>query len=77
MSSDMTRRNISGVLDLDALDKLAGPDPRMRHFARLDQEQQAQAIRRLAYLGQSEDLIARSTGLSVEQIRRILGSTTP
>jgi DNA invertase Pin-like site-specific DNA recombinase len=48
------------------------PD-QMRHFAALDREQQAQAIRRLIAAGQSEHTIARATGLSVEMVRRVIG----
>lgn len=50
---------------------------RMQHFHTLDREQQAQAIRRLASLGQGEHTIAHATGLSVEQIRRVLGENAP
>ncbi|TLZ37706.1 MAG: hypothetical protein E6K23_17385 [Gammaproteobacteria bacterium] len=44
----------------------------LHHFQLLDREQQAQAIRRLAASGMSENTIAAATRLSVEQIRRIL-----
>jgi DNA invertase Pin-like site-specific DNA recombinase len=42
------------------------------HFTVLSREEQASAIRRLAATGQGEHTIARATGLSVEQVRRIL-----
>ena len=42
------------------------------HFHALSRDQQAQAIRRLAATGQHEETIARATGLSVEQIRKLL-----
>lgn len=60
----MSRRSIGGPLDLAALARL--------HFHVLDQDQQAAAIRRLAATGQGEHTIAHATGLSVEQIRRVL-----
>lgn len=44
----------------------------LRHFLLLDREQQAQAIRRLAVSGMLEHTISAVTGLSVEQVRRIL-----
>jgi len=59
----MTRR-IGGALNADALARL--------HFHALDRVEQAQAIRRLAATGQGEHTIACATGLSVEQIRRVL-----
>jgi DNA invertase Pin-like site-specific DNA recombinase len=58
----MTR--IPGVLDTAALARM--------HFHALSRQEQAQAIRRLAASGQGEHTIALATGLSVEQIRRIL-----
>lgn len=75
----MTRSTIGGCLDMAALSRLAGdPDTdRMRHFATLDREQQAQAIRRLANLGWSESSIAAASRLSVEQIRRVLAELHP
>lgn len=42
------------------------------HFLLLSPDEQAQAIRRLAALGWSENGIAHATRLSVEQIRRLL-----
>lgn len=48
---------------------------RLRHFAALDREQQAQAIQRLAATGYGDNTIASATGLSVEMIRRILGES--
>ena len=56
--------SIPGALDMTALSRL--------HFHVLDREQQAQAIRRLVSSGQGEHTIAHATGLSVEQIRRVL-----
>jgi hypothetical protein len=44
----------------------------LRHFLLLDQAQQVQAIRRLISSGMSECTVAAATGLSVEQIRRVL-----
>jgi DNA invertase Pin-like site-specific DNA recombinase len=45
---------------------------RRRHFTALSRDEQASAIRRLAASGQGEHTIVRATGLSVEQVRRIL-----
>lgn len=58
----MTRPTIGGRLDYVRL-----------HFWTLDREQQAEAIRRLIAAGMSEYGASHATGLSVEQIRRILG----
>jgi hypothetical protein len=55
---------VGGVLSTEALARL--------HFHSLDRDQQAQAIRRLAASGQGDHTIAHATGLSVEQIRRVL-----
>lgn len=55
---------IGGTLDTVALARL--------HFTTLDRDQKAQAIRRLAAIGQSEYTIASATGLAVEFIRRVL-----
>jgi hypothetical protein len=44
----------------------------LHHFLLLDQEQQREAIRRMARQGWSETSIAHATRLSVEQIRRVL-----
>ena len=44
----------------------------MRHFLLLDRDQQEQAIRRLVAAGMSEHTVASVTGLSVEQVRRVL-----
>ncbi|MGH3631103.1 MAG: hypothetical protein ACRDRL_27125 [Sciscionella sp.] len=49
----------------------------LHHFLLLDQEQQAQAIKRMAATGWSDNGIATATGLSVEQIRRILAEHSP
>ena len=75
----MTRSTIGGRLDLAALNRLAGDldSDRLRHFAALDRQQQAHAIRRLANLGWSESSIAAATRLSVEQIRRVLAEPCP
>jgi hypothetical protein len=45
----------------------------MQHFASLDREAQAAAIRRLVAVGYGEHTVAHATGLSVEQIRRVMG----
>lgn len=45
---------------------------RMHHFQLLDRAEQATAIKRLAGNGWTESTISAATGLSVEQIRRIL-----
>jgi DNA invertase Pin-like site-specific DNA recombinase len=50
-------------------------DPRMAAFRALDHTQQVEAIRRLAAAGQGAHTIAHATGLSVEQVRRILEET--
>jgi hypothetical protein len=60
----VTARRIGGSLDTAALSRL--------HFHTLDREQQADAIRRLAADGQGDRTIAQATGLSVEQVRRVL-----
>jgi hypothetical protein len=56
--------DIGGTLDMTAL--------RRMHFHSLSREEQAQAIRRLAVEGRGDHSIAAATGLSVEQIRRVL-----
>lgn len=66
-------RTIGGPLDTSALAALSGDAARLRHFRILSREQQAEAIRRQAVCGHGEHTIARATGLSVEQIRHILG----
>jgi DNA invertase Pin-like site-specific DNA recombinase len=48
----------------------------LRHFLLLDREQQESAIRRLAAAGMPEYTIATATGLSVEQVRRVIGERT-
>ena len=69
-------RAIGGTLDLGALAALSGvreaDDGRMAHFHRLDRARQVEAIRRLALDGWSARDIAHATGLSVEQIARVL-----
>lgn len=47
---------------------------RMHHFHTLSPEHQADALRRLAALGYSDHGIASASGLSVEFVRRVLGS---
>jgi hypothetical protein len=47
-------------------------DPSRMHFHAMPQAKQEAAIRRLAAAGQSAYTIAAATGLSVEQIRRVL-----
>ena len=75
----MTRSTIGGQLDLAALNRLAGgPDSDcLRHFATLDRQQQAHTIRRLANLGWSESVIAATTLLNIEQVRRVLAEPHP
>lgn len=46
------------------------------HFHAMPHDQQVQAIRRLAAAGQGDQTIARATGLSVEQIRRLMAERT-
>ena len=48
---------------------------RMAHFHALDHDQQAQAIRGLHLTGQSPHTIARTTGLSDEQVQLLLEQT--
>jgi hypothetical protein len=43
-----------------------------RHFHALSQAEQAAAIRRISADSQGDHTIARATGLSVEQVRRVL-----
>lgn len=73
----MNRTSIPGSLDMQSLAALSGThatdESRMRHFHTLTRSAQGEAIRRLAALGQSEHMIARATGLSVEMIRRVMG----
>jgi hypothetical protein len=52
----------------------ADQDARARqHFRVLSQDEQRAAIMRLAATGHGQNTIAQATGLSVEQIRAILG----
>jgi hypothetical protein len=60
-------RSIGGALDQAALSRL--------HFHALDREQQAAAIRRLADAGHGDHTIAQATGLSAEQIRRVVADS--
>jgi hypothetical protein len=48
-------------------------DPRLLHFASLNRDQQARAIRHMANSGHRELTIASATGLSVEFVRRVIG----
>lgn len=65
----MTRRdNIGGVLDLAALDLLAGPD---RHRPQ-DAAAMRAAVHELRSRGYSDYGIAAATGLSVKYVRRVL-----
>ncbi len=75
----MRRSTIGGQLDLTVLSRLAGdPDmERLRHFATLGRQQQAQGIRRLASVGWSDSSIAAVTGLSIEQVCRIMAEPRP
>lgn len=62
-------RSIGGTLILDALAQLSGRD---RHRPQTRDEMRA-AIHGMASGGMSDYGIARATGLSVEQVRRLLG----
>lgn len=44
----------------------------LHHFLLLTHEEQANAVKRMAALGWREQAICAATGLSVEQIRRVL-----
>jgi DNA invertase Pin-like site-specific DNA recombinase len=48
----------------------------LRYFLLLDRSEQEAAIRRLMASGMPAYTIAAATGLSVEQVRRILAATT-
>src|SRR5262249_13209703 len=50
---------------------------RMVHFLTLDERARSDAIRRLASLGWSVHGISHATGLSVEQIARVLAEAAP
>lgn len=66
----MTRRdNIGGVLNLAALDLLAGPD---RHRPQ-DAAAMRAAVHELRSRGYSDYGIAAATGLSVKYVRRVPG----
>jgi hypothetical protein len=60
-------RSIGGQLDLQALARL--------HFNVLPAQKRAAAIRRMSAAGHSPHGIASATGLSVEQIEAILGTS--
>jgi hypothetical protein len=54
----------------------SAPIPRERelhHFLLLDRAEQEAAIRRLIAAGMPEYTVAAATGLSVEQVRRVIG----
>ena len=61
----------SPIADAGAID-----DARMRHFRSLDQARQVEAIQRLALDGWSARGIAHATGLSVEQVQRVLAEVS-
>jgi hypothetical protein len=61
--------SIGGAMDRQALARL--------HFTVLSPAERATAIRRLAAAGQGEYTIAAETGLSVEQVRRVLFPSEP
>jgi hypothetical protein len=50
-------------------------DARMFHFACLDPPAQADAIRRLRLAGHGAQTISSATGLSAEQVRRVIRDT--
>lgn len=66
-------RSIPGALDLRALDLLTG---RYRHRPQTREEMRA-AVHGMASGGMTDHTIARATGLSVEQVRRLLGERVP
>lgn len=43
------------------------------HFHSMPHDQQRQAIQRLGAAGHTDDVISRATGVSVDQVRRLLG----
>jgi hypothetical protein len=57
-------RTIGGALDLRAM--------QLMRFHSLERSQQCQAIHRLVASGMSEYGVSHATGLSIEQVRRIL-----
>ena len=61
--------NIPGALDVAALARM--------HFYALSPREQATAVRRMAAERQGVHTIAQATGLSVEQVRRILRGEQP
>jgi hypothetical protein len=63
------RRTIGGVLDAQALARM--------HFYSLDATEQAAAVRRLLETGLTEQDASAATGLSTEQIRRVLSVDHP
>ena len=54
---------------------MSAVDARMLHFALLSEEEQRQAIRRLANSGMADTSIAAATMFSVEMVRQILGQS--
>jgi len=56
--------SIGGRLDTSALRRL--------HFVTLSRDEQEAAIRRLAASGQGVATIAAATGLSIDQVQRVL-----
>jgi hypothetical protein len=50
-------------------------DRPMAHFSELTRDELATAIRRLAASGLSDHTLAHATGLAVEQVRAVIGST--
>ena len=75
MREDTRRRRVGSDLDSAALTSLATCDTeeaRMRHFALLTRDQQAQAVKRLAAAGMSDAAIARATRMSVDAVCRLL-----
>jgi hypothetical protein len=63
------RQSIPGVLDMDALRRL--------HFNVLSQDEQKQAIRRLAASGQGPNTVAQATGWTLEEVLRVLSEVQP
>jgi DNA invertase Pin-like site-specific DNA recombinase len=47
----------------------------LHHFLLLDRQQQAQALRRMVASGMSERTVAAASGLSVEQVRRVIADS--
>lgn len=62
-------RTIGGTLTLDALAALLGRD---RHRPQTHDEMRV-AVHEMAARGMSDHTIAHTTGLAVEQVRRLIG----